>query len=211
METVFFECRAIETFLTHNNFDWKKYNELMAAFVMSKVYAAGTNMQDAPIGFAVKSDAYRRLTSEQIDFERLSNVINNMKEDNTPIDMIISPYDIDHIPLRNFNSRAWSFQIKRFIERPGDDPTEKLIQYLNVDIKKKYSKVNSRLLILFELVQNLNLVKVADSFDPTNFPFTHVQFISFDFIDQEKIEFGDIWPERHLYRGSIYNLFEYGS
>lgn len=211
MEFVFFECRAIEAFLRHNDFNWQKYNELMAAFIMSKIYAAGVGIKDAPIGFAVKSDYFRQITGKEVNFEHLSNVINNMKEDNTPIDMIISRYDIDSIPKRNFYSKAWAFQIKRFIERPGDDPAEKLIKYLNVDIKKKYSKINSRLLILFEIVNQIDLAKVADSFDSKDFPFTHVQFISFDFINQQKIVYGDIWPQRHLYQGTIEKFFEYGS
>ena len=205
---MFFERKAIVYFLKSNNYDWKKYNELMAAVVMSKIYSAGTDLVDAPIGFAIKEDYFRQPDDEPADLEKLHYIIDKMKEDDTPIDMVISHLAIDEIPRVRVNTYGWTYQIKRFIDQPGEDPTDKLIEFLNEKIPKKYAKVNARLLILIEIAKTLNLRRVADEFKPDNFPFTHVQFIAFDFTGGDQIRFGDIWPERHLLEGNVNRFFE---
>ena len=85
-----------------------------------------------------------------------------------------------------------------------------MIDYLNVTIKRKYgAKISSTLLLLPEVVTNLELSRIADSFDASSFPFKDIQFIFFDFKGGDDIRFGSIWPERTMYTGKLDNILNF--
>jgi len=218
METLFFERKAIIEYLkkySNTYADYNKHNELISAVVMSALYSAGvTDYRDAPIGFMIKRDFYNRLdTDAEMTVDDLEEIFQRHVESNTPIDIIISHLPTDKITLKNMNDRnTWSFQVKRFIEKEGVNPTDAMIDYLNIIVKRKYgAKIPSTLLLLPEVVTKLELPRIADSFDASNFPFKDIQFIFFDFKGGDNICFGSIWPEQTMYRGKFSDILNFNS
>lgn len=218
METIFFERSAILEYLkkySNSYADYNKHNELISAVVMSALYSAGTtDNTDAPIGFMVKRDFYNRLDADaEMTVDDLEEIFQLHTENDTPIDIIISHLPSEKITLKNMSDKnSWSFQVKRFIEKEGVNPTDAMIDYLNIIIKRKYgAKIPSTLLLLPEVATKLDLPRIADSFDASNFPFKDIQFIFFDFKGDNDICFGSIFPERTMYKGKLDNILNFKS
>lgn len=218
METIFLERRAILEYLkkySNTYLDYNRHNELISAVMMSSIYSAGVlGQRDAPIGFMVKRDFYHKLDgNSDVTVDDIEKILRDYVENDTPIDIIISHLPIEKITPKNLNDRnTWSFQIKRFIEREGIDPTDALIDYLSMKIKRKYgTKVPSTLMLLPEITTSLDLPRLADSFDASDFPFKDVQCIFFDFKGSDTVRFGSIWPERTIYEGSLSKIMSFNS
>lgn len=203
METFFFSANAITAFLRENKAHLEKYDEFVVGLILSRLYTQLTGVANLPIGFNVKPRYFSYSGAEEgLDLAAIKSVIDEMKEDSSPIDIIISLDQIDKIQFRS--PRGVAFQIKRFRENVEGDVTDPLIQYLNHSIPRKYAKANAHLVLFFEHAKIVDLARVSENFNLTNFPFKSVKFV---LVQPEYIWLGEIAPRSGMDRYPLRSLW----
>lgn len=187
---IFFEDWVVKDCLKGQNVNNKtKTVELLVGLVLLKFCERQWNSK-CWIGLEIKDKCQRDIPERGAAMlEELWGIIHNKIEEDTDVDITIAKmpkYETDV-------SKGMQFQVKRFKNIKNQD-TNSLIQYLNYDSRKKYSrKTWTNLVVLMETPKTINLKYLRESIDTKNYPFEKIILISV--FQKRYIDFYVIWPE----------------
>lgn len=189
METVFFKPKTIRAFLKSHKEDYDKYDELLIGMALSGLHRAD-GVAEVLIGFKIKAANYRDLPSKgTTSLELVERIVEQFKDDDTPIDIVIAFDSIES--LQEKTNKGVAYQLKRFRRHEDGDGTRPLVNYLSVDIPRKYAPVAAKLLIIPEKMATLDFASVANGLKFSDYPFKSIMFLN---VTGENVFIGELWP-----------------
>ncbi len=190
VETFFIKRRTLKALLKKVNIKSDSQNyELIISLLLSGFYRKLWKT-DTLIGFKLKDKYARDIPDKgKANLLLIREILRRYTDSNTPIDVVISPGKIKYMDRKT--SKGIAFQLKRFRKHKKGDITETLLEYLNKEIPRRYTKTNTKLLIIPEDVSFVDWEIISKRFNSKNYPFSAVMFYS---VSSERVFIGEIWP-----------------
>lgn len=170
--------------------------ELHAAVILAKFHSKQTG-EEHRIGFPAK-EKKRRDFDQVPSIDDFDEVLKEFVDEDSPNDIFL-------IPESQVESRASeiprgsAFQLKRvFTQNPEDSLANKIVEYINTVIPKKYAKATHTSLVLllstrFSGEGQINVKNIRDRINPVNFPFDRIMLVTAE--GKDRMVVGEIWPE----------------
>lgn len=190
VETFFIKRRTLKALLKKVNIksDSQDY-ELVMSLLLSSFYCKLWKT-DTLIGFKLKDKHAGDIPAKgKANLLTIREVIKKYTDSNTPIDVVISPEKIRNMGRKT--NKGVAFQLKRFRKHKKGDITETFLEYLTKEIPQRYTKTNTKLLIIPEKVNFVNWKIISKRFNPKSYPFSAVMFYG---VSNGLIFIGEIWP-----------------
>lgn len=181
---VYFEKESIKEYLIKsgkNNIQ-KNYEFIVAVYLID--FCKIQWKAECFVGFKIKYEASRKMSDYgSVSLDDLYKLLKNQIDNDSPVDLIIAKKITED---KNLKFKGQAFQLKRIISKN----TAWILNYLNIIIPQKYSKVDCNLFLILEggLIE---FKKIRDSLKTKNYPFNKVMFLT---VSNNQIYIGEIWP-----------------
>lgn len=179
---------TVQDFLkAHGKGPGTKDYEFVAAIFLAK-FCEQQFGRKCQVGFKIK-DVFNREIAERgtATIDEIADILRKKVEEATPIDVVVTP-ETDRFDGKR---KGVAFQLKRF-GRGVTDGTEKLIEYLNKDIKKQYAPVPHVSLVLLMECAEMDTKKLRGEIVTEDFPFERIMFVTMR--KGSILQIGEFWP-----------------
>ncbi len=145
------------------------------------------------VGFRVKQSYVNEFHGPTLTTEQCVIFFNKIVEENSETDFCVAPIQSYNTERNEIHS--WTFQLKRFGNFQDEKDTQGLIKYLE-NIKSRYAKNGSALVIFFDGHRGIDLKSVCNNARLKDFPFKTIFIINVNKDDDNSwyVDMGQIWP-----------------
>lgn len=192
---IYFTDQAMSIYLSKHTSDWRhgRAYEVFCSLLIKLYFEKQFNTK-CLTGFKIKSNLAKDFSLTANNVEDLEEFQKIYADTDTDIDFSVFPINTYNEKINR--NKAWGFQLKRFGHFHAKQDTGGLIDYLK-DIKKKYSKSLTNLVLFLDGNERISLNKICNHEDLKDFPFHTIMYVSiYPASDKNPvgIEMGYMWP-----------------